>query len=84
MSARLVNAAGNSHLSVHLSDGNHAGVRTQHVIGGATVGEQSSTIRIALEGNVDLPTRPDLDLSNIEQADAFSAAVLSFLSDIKQ
>jgi hypothetical protein len=72
LSARLVNGADNSRLSVHLSDGDHVGVRSQHAIGGAilagaTMGEQSSTIRIALEGIVDLPTRPDLDISNIEQ-----------------
>lgn len=64
MRAAIVGGYG-SKVIVHISDGVHPGYRTQHRVGDRSVGQQPTTLRFPLRGVVDIPGRPDLDLSNI-------------------
>lgn len=78
-------------ISVHLSDVEHPGYRTQHSLGRQRVAAESSTLRFALRGAVDVPGRPDLEPGNIRQIyiigygrrDQSSTEIVLQLDDIK-
>jgi len=54
-------------VNVELSDGEHPGVRAQHLLGGGEVGSVPTRIRVPLHDGVAVPGRPDLDITSIKQ-----------------
>jgi len=59
-------AAPKARVSIELSDGEHPGYRSQHLIGGDPGGPDFADYRFPLRGVKDVPGRPDLDLTNID------------------
>jgi len=65
MRAAIVGAY-DSRVVVSLSDGTHSGYATEHRIGAQRIGPEPVLIRFPLRDAVDIPGRPDLDLSYIK------------------
>lgn len=61
-----ISGARGGKISVHLSDGPHAGVRTQHSIGSLPAADEIAELRFELRDVAVLPGRPELNIARIE------------------
>ena len=67
MTAQIVNGAERSQVDVHLNDGPHETVRSQHLIGGHAVGGTPVHFRLPLRDARTVDGRPPLDTGNIQR-----------------